>query len=132
MSQLRRLKKAMKKERERKIKRQKAIFSLCFIVTIAISFIMLVICAINNAPTVTTTVVSGCARLMFEVVFAIAINKKWYLLSDKCFMGRISFPIYNTESERRKDNWQGNLIKFWFGVGVLVIHAVLLLVLLCR
>ena len=68
VSQLRKLKQQVQKQNNLKIKRQKTMFSTCFIITLIISLIMLVICAINKAPTFTTTVISGCAWLIFGTI----------------------------------------------------------------
>ena len=97
---------------------------------IVISLIMLVICAINKAPTFTTTVISGCAWLIFDFLFAYAIKNKWTLLFDECSTGRVSLEYHKTETQRRKDNWQGNVFKFTISIAVLVIHVILLFYLL--
>ena len=130
MSKFRRLKQKAQKENKSKIKRQKTIFSLCFVLTIVISFAMLVICAINNAPTLTTTIISGSAWLLFDIVYGYAIKNKWPLLFDECTTGRIS-PNYNkNEAKRKKDNWEGNCLKFAISVILFLIHLVLFFVLL--
>ena len=116
MSQLRKLKQKAQKEHNLKIKRQKTLFSLCFIITLVISFIMLVICAINNAPTLTTTIISGCVWFLFDILYAYAIKNKWYILFDECSTGRVSFDYKKTEAHRNEDNWQGNCLKFAISV----------------
>ena len=127
MSQLRKLRKKAQKEYNLKIKGQKAIFSILFIVTIIISFTMLIICAINSAPTPTTTIVSGSAWFIFDVLFAFAIKNKWYFLFDGCSGGlHYNYNNNKTETERKKDNWQGNRFKFAISVVILLIHLVLL------
>ena len=68
------------KEYYLKIKRQKTVFSLFFVITIVISFTMLIVCAINNAPTLTTIIVSGSAWFIFDILFAFAIKNKWHFL----------------------------------------------------
>ena len=130
MSQIRKLKQRLQKEHNLKIKRQKTMFSTCFIITLIISLIMLVICAINKAPTFTTTVISGCAWLIFDLLFAYAVKNKWTLLFDECSTGRVSLDYRKTETQRRKDNWQGNVFKFAISIAVLVIHVILLFYLL--
>ena len=97
------------------------------ILTMIISFIMLVICAINNAPTLITTTVSGCAWLFFDLLFAYAIKNKWTLLFDECSTGRVSSNYNKTDMQRRKDNWQGNVFWFAISIAVLVIHVILFL-----
>ena len=130
MSQLRKLKQQVQKQRNTKIKRQKTVFSTCFIITLIISLIMLVICAINKAPTFTTTVISGCAWLIFDFLFAYAIKNKWTLLFDECSTGRVSSDYNKTDMQRRKDNWQGNVFKFATCIAILVIHVILFFYLL--
>lgn len=125
MSQLRRLKQKLQKEHNSKIKRQKTLFSLCFVSTIAISFLMLVICAINQTPTLATTIISGCAWLLFDFLYAFAIKHKWYLLFDECSGGRFSSDLGKTEAVRKEDNWAGNCFKFAISVIVFLIHLVL-------
>ena len=127
MSQLRKLRKNAQKEYNLKIKRQKTVFSIFFIVTIVISFTMLIICAANNAPTLTTTIISGSAWFMFDVLFAFAIKNKWCFLFDDCSVGlHYNYNNKKTETERKKDNWQGNCFKFALCVVILLIHFVLL------
>ncbi len=127
MSQLRKFRKKAQKEYDLKIKRLKAIFSIFFTVTIVISFTMLIICAINNAPTLTTTIVSGSAWFIFDVLFAFAIKNKWYFLFDECSGGlHYNYNNNKTKTERKKDNWQGNRFKFAISVVILLIHLVLL------
>ena len=120
----------MQKQRNTKIKRQKTVFSTCFIITLIISLIMLFICAINKAPTFTTTVISGCAWLIFDFLFAYAIKNKWTLLFDECSTGRVSSDYNKTDMQRRKDNWQGNVFKFAICIEILVIHVILFFYLL--
>ena len=126
MSQMRRLKRELQKRHNSRLKRQKTIFSFSFILTIIISFTMLALCAINRAPTITTTLISGCFWLLFDIIFAYAIKNKWRLLSDECSTGRISFDSDQTEAQRKKDNWQGNCFKFALSVIILLVHIVLL------
>ena len=126
MSQLRKRRQQIEKQHNIKIKRQKTVFSSCFILTLTISFIMLIICAINNAPTLTTTVTSGCAWLVFDLLFAYAIKNKWTLLFDECSTGRVSSDYHKSDMQRRKDNWQGNVFKFAISIAVLTIHVILL------
>ena len=130
MSKLRKLKQQVQKQSNLKIKRQKTMFSTCFILTLIISFIMLVICAINNAPTLVTTLISGCAWLIFDLLFAYAMKNKWTLLFEECSTGRVSSDYGKTDAQRRKDNWQGNCFKFGISIAVLVIHVILLFYLL--
>ena len=130
MSKLRKLRQQEQKKHNLKIKRQKTIFSICFIFTILISFTMLLICAINNAPTLTTTVVSGCAWLIFDLLFAYSIKNKWSLLFEECSTGRVSADYHKTDTQRRQDNWQGNCLKFAISIVVLAIHVILFLYLL--
>ena len=130
MSQLRKLKQQVQKQSNLKIKRQKTVFSTCFILTLIISLIMLVICTINNAPTLVTTLISGCAWLIFDFLFAYAIKNKWTLLFDECSTGRVSSDYHRSDMQRRKDNWQGNVFKFIISIAVLAIHVILLLHLL--
>ena len=127
MSQLRKLRKHEQKQYKLKTKRQKTVFSTCFIITLIISLIMLVICAINKAPTFTTTVISGCAWLIFDFLFAYAIKNKWAFLFDECSTGRVSSDYHKTDMQRRKDNWQGNVFKFAISIAILVIHVILFL-----
>ena len=105
-------------------------FSTCFILTLIISLIMLVICAINKAPTLVTTLISGCAWLIFALLFAYAIKNKWAFLFDECSTGRVSSDYHKTDMQRRKDNWQGNCFKFAISIAVLAIHVILLFYLL--
>ena len=130
MSQLRKLRKQEQKQYKLKIKRQKTVFSSGFILTLIISFIMLVICAIKNAPTLTTTVISGCAWLIFDLLFAYAIKNKWTFLFEECSTGRVSSDYGKTDAQRRKDNWQGNCFKLAISIVVLAIHVILFLYLL--
>ena len=130
MSQLRKLRKQEQKQYKLKTKRQKTVFSTCFIITLIISLIMLVICAINKAPTFTTTVISGCAWLIFDLLFAYAMKNKWTLLFEECSTGRVSSDYGKTDAQRRKDNWQGNVFKFAISIAVLAIHVILLFYLL--
>ena len=130
VSQLRKLKQQVQKQSNTKIKRQKTVFSMCFIITLIISLIMLVICAINKAPTFTTTVISGCAWLIFDFLFAYAVKNKWAFLFDECSTGRVSSDYHKTDMQRRKDNWQGNVFKFAISIAVLAIHVILLFYLL--
>ena len=130
MSQLRKLKQQVQKQRNIKIKRQKTVFSTCFIITMIISLIMLVICAINKAPTLITTVISGCAWLIFDFLFAYAIKNKWTFLFDEYSTGRVSSDYNKTDMQRRKDNWQGNVFKFAICIAILVIHVILFFYLL--
>ena len=127
MSQLGKLRKQEQKQYKLKTKRQKTVFSTCFIITLIISLIMLVICAINKAPTFTTTVISGCAWLIFVFLFAYAVKNKWAFLFDECSTGRVSSDYHKTDMQRRKDNWQGNCFKFGISIAVLVIHVILFL-----
>ena len=94
MSQLRKLRKQEQKHHNLKIKRQKTVFSSGFILTLIISFIMLVICAINNAPTLITTTVSGCAWLIFDLLFA-------YAMKNKCHQAPLSMGF------SRQEYWNG-------------------------
>lgn len=126
MSQLRKMRKKVHKEHNLKIKRQKAIFSVCFVFTIASSLIVLVFCAINESITLATIIISGCAWLLFDIVYAYAIKNKWHLLFDECSTGRFSLDCNQTEAQRKKDNWQGNRFKFVISVIILLIHIVLL------
>ena len=130
MSKRRRLKQKLQKERDKKIKRQKAIFSFSFIVTMLISFIMLCIYAANGAPTLPALIISGCAWLLFDVLFAYAIKNKWYLLFDQCSTGRVSFNYDKPEEERKNDNWEGNCFKFVISLIIFLIHLILLFVIL--
>ena len=130
MSQLRKLRKQEQKQYKLKTKRQKTVFSTCFIITLIISLIMLVICAINKAPTFTTTVISGCAWLIFDLLFAYAMKNKWTLLFEECSTGRVSSDYGKTDAQRRKDNWQGHVFKFAIRIAVLAIHVILLFYLL--
>ena len=130
MSQLRRGKQRARRERDLKIKRQKTILSVGFVFTIIISFSMLIVCAVNNAPTLTTTIVSGSVWLLFDILFAYAIKKKWFVLFDECNNGRLSFNYTEREPERRKNNWEGNICKFVTSVVILLIHLVLFFILL--
>ena len=125
VSQLRRLRQQIHNQHNLKIKRQKTVFSTCFIITLIISLIMLVICAINKAPTFTTTVISGCAWLIFDFLFAYAVKNKWAFLFDECSTGRVSSDYHKTDMQRRKDNWQGNVFKFAISIAVLTIHVIL-------
>lgn len=129
MSQIRRLKQKLKKEHNVKIKRQKTIFSLCVVFTIVVSFAMLLVCAINDAPMLTTTIISGCVWLLFDIVFASALKNKWYILYDACPTSRLSYQV-KTETQRKKDNWEGNCFWFVICVTVFLIHVVLCFVLL--
>ncbi len=126
MSQLRKLKQKARKEHILKIKKQKAIFSLCFIFTMIVSVVMLIICAINNAPTLITTIISGSTWFIFDVLYAYAIKNKWHILFDECSTGRFVSDYGKTETERRKDNWQGNCFKFAISVAIFLAHLVLL------
>lgn len=130
MSQMRQLKRELKKQHDARRKTQKIIFSFCFILAIITSFTMLVLCAINHAPTITTTIISGCAWLLFDMVYACAIKNKWHLLFDECSTGRVSLAHGKTEAQRKKDNWQGNCLKFVVSVIILLIHVVALFCLL--
>ena len=130
MSKRRRLKQKLQKERDKKIKRQKAIFSFSFIVTMLISFIMLCIYAANGAPTLPAIIISGCAWLLFDVLFAYAIKNKWYLLFDQCSTGTVSFNYDKPEEERKNDNWEGNCFKFVISLIIFLIHLILLFVIL--
>ena len=91
---------------------------------------MLVICVINNATTLITTVISGCAWLIFDLLFAYAIKNKWTLLFAECSTGRVSSDYRKTDTQRKKDNWQGNCFKFAIGIAILAIHMILLCYLL--
>ena len=131
MSQLRKLKQKLNRDFDLKVRRQTLIFSFFFIFTIMVSFSMLFVCAMNNAPTMTTTLVSGSAWLVFDMIFGYAIKKKWSLLFDECSAGtHAKYNPLKTLSERKKDNWQGNCLKFVISIVVLIIHLVLLLILL--
>ncbi len=131
MSQLRKLKQKARKEYNSRIKRQKIVFSIFFIVTIVISFTMVIVCTIKNVPTLTTTIVSGSAWLIFDVLFAFAIKNKWYFLFDECSGGlHYNYNNKKTEAERKKDNWQGNCFKFAVSIVMLLIHLILLFILL--
>jgi len=101
VSQFRRLRQQIHNQHNLKIKRQKTVFSTCFIITLIISLIMLVICAINKAPTFTTTVISGCAWLIFDFLFAYAkkTNGLFCLMNvqpAECLLTIIK-PICNAE-----------------------------------
>ena len=126
MSQLRKLKQKAQIEHNLKVKRQKFIFSLCFIFTMAVSFLMLVVCAINKAPTLTTTIISGSVWFIFDILYAFAIKNKWYILVDECSTGRVHSDYNKIEAERKKDNWQGNCFKFAISVIIFLIHLGLL------
>lgn len=128
MSQLRKLRQQEQKQHNLKIKRQKTMFSACFILTLIISFIMLVICAINKGPTLITTAISGCAWLIFDFLFAYAIKNKWTLLFDECSTARVSSDNHKTDMQRRKENWQGNCFKFAISIAILAIHVILFLI----
>lgn len=129
MSQLRRLKQKARKEYNAKSKRQKALFSLCFIPTIVISLVMLVVCAINDAFSLATTIVSGSAWFVFDVVFAVAIKNKWSFLFDNCTGGfRYTDGNDKTEAERRKDNWSASCLNFAIAVAIFILHLVLFFV----
>ena len=128
MSQLRRLKQKAQKESKLKIRRQKVIFSLCFVLTMVVSFAMLVVCAINNAPTLTTTIISGSVWLLFDIVYGCAIKNKWYILFDECTTSRISTDYNKNATQRKMDNWKGNCFKFAISVIVFLIHLILLFV----
>lgn len=129
MSQLRRLKQKAYKEYNAKSKRQKALFSLCFIPTIVISLMMLVVCAIQNSLSLTPLIISGSVWLVFDVVFAVAIKNKWSFLFDNCTGGfRYTDGNDKTEAERRKDNWQAHCLNFAIAVAIFVLHLVLLFV----
>ena len=131
MSQLRKQKQKAQKEYNLKIKRQKTVFSIFFIVTIVISFTMLIICAANNAPTLTTTIISGSAWFTFDVLFAFAIKNKWCFLFDVSSGGlHYNYNNKKTETERKKDNWKGNFLKFAISVAVFIIHLILFFTLL--
>ena len=127
--QLRKLRQ-VQKQHNLKIKRQKTVFSTCFVLTMIVSLIMLVICAINKGPTLITTLISGCAWLIFDLLFALSIKNKWALLFDECSTGRVSFDYHKTDMQRRKDNWQGNCFKFAISIAVLAIHVIFLFYLL--
>lgn len=129
MSQLRRLKQKARQEYNARTKRQKAIFSLCFILTIAVSFAMLVVCVINSSFSRTPVIISGSVWLVFDVVFAIAIkNKKPFLFENCTGTFRYDHSYNKTEAERRKDNWQANCLNFAIAVAIFVLHLVLLFV----
>ena len=128
MSQLRKLKQKKREENRRKTKRQKAFFQCVFILTIIISFIMLIVCVINNAPTLTTTIISGIAWLLFDIIFAYAIKNKWSFLFDECSTGRLSCDYTKTDSQRKRDNWQGNCLYFAISIIIFIIHLVVLFV----
>ena len=128
--QLRKLRQQVQKQHNLKIKRQKTVFSTCFVLTMIVSLIMLVICAINKGPTLITTLISGCAWLIFDLLFALSIKNKWALLFDECSTGRVSFDYHKTDMQRRKDNWQGNCFKFAISIAVLAIHVIFLFYLL--
>ena len=131
MSQLRKLKQKAQKEYNSRIKRQKIVFSIFFVITIVISFTMLIVCAINNAPTLTTTIVSGSAWFIFVILFAFAIKNKRYFLFDECSGGlHYNYNNKKTEAERKKENWQGNCFKFVIGIAIFIIHLVLFFTLL--
>ena len=128
MSQLRKLEHKAQKEYNLKIKdkRQKTVFSIFFIVTIVISFTMLIVCAINNEPTLTTTIVSGSAWFIFDILFALAIKNEWHFLYDECSGGlHYNYNNKKTEADRKNDNWQGNCFKFAIGIAIFIIHLVL-------
>lgn len=127
MSQLRRLKQKTCKEYNAKSKRQKALFSLCFISTIVVSFAMWVVCAIQNSLSLTPLIISGSVWLVFDVVFAVAIKNKWSFLFDNCTGGfRYTDGNDKTEAERRKDNWRANCFSFAIAVVIFLLHLVLL------
>ena len=125
MSQLRKLKQKAQKEYNSRIKRQKIVFSIFFVITIVISFTMLIVSAINNAPTLTTTIVSGSAWFIFDILFAFAIKNKWHFLFNECSGGlHCNYNSNETDSQRKKDNWRGNCFKFAVSVAVFLIHLV--------
>ena len=127
MSQLRRLKQKARKEYGAKSKRQKALFSLCFIPTIVISLVMLVVCAINDAFSFATTIISGSVWFVFDVVFTVAIKNEWSFLFDQGIGGfRYTDGNNKTEAERRKDNWRANCFSFAIAVVIFLLHLVLL------
>ena len=129
MSQLRRLKQKARKEYNVKSKRQKALFSLCFISTIVVSFSMWVVCAIQNSLSLTPLIISGSVWLVFDVVFAVAIKNKWSFLFDNCTGGfRYTDGKDKTEAERRKDNWRANCFSFAIAVAIFILHLVLFFV----
>ena len=131
MSQLRKLKQNAQKEYNSRIKRQKIVFSIFFVITIVISFTMLIVCAINNAPTLTTIIVSGSAWCIFDILFAFAIKHKWHFLFNECSGGlHYNYNNSKTEAERKKDNWQGNCFKFVISIVIFIIHLVLVFTLL--
>ena len=126
MSQLRKLKQKAQKEYNSRIKIQKIVFLIFFVITIVISFTMLIVCAINNAPTLTTTIVSGSAWFIFDILFVFAIKNKWHLLFDECSGGlHYNYNNIKTEAERKKENWQGNCFKFVIGIAIFIMHLVL-------
>ena len=86
---------------------------------------MLVFCAVNHAPTIITTIISGCSWLLFEIVFAYAIKSKWHILFDECSTGRVSFDYNKTEALRKSNNWKGNCFKFVISTIILLVHIVL-------
>ena len=130
MSKLRRLKQKLQKERNKKNERQKVIFSFSFIVTMLISFVMLCIYAAKGEPTLPPIIISGCAWLLFDILFAYAIKNKWYLLFEQCSTGRVSFNYDKPEEERKNDNWEGNCFKFVISLIIFLIHLILFFVIL--
>ena len=128
MSQLRKIKQKAQKEYKLKIKRQKTIFSFFFIVAVCVSFFMLILCAINNGPTFVTTIVSGSVWLVFDIIFACAIKRKWHILFDECSTGKVHSDFGKAEDERKKDNWQGNCFKFAISVAIFLLHLVVFFV----
>lgn len=130
MSRLRRLKQKARREYAFKLKRQKNLFSFVFIVTILISFLMLVVCAIYDRPTLMTTIISGTAWLVFDILYAYAIKRKWYMLFEFCSPGILTGDEFKTEAEIKQDNWQGNCFKFAISVIVFIGHLILFFVLL--
>lgn len=128
MSQLRRLKQKARKEYNAKSKRQKALFSLCFISTIVVSFAMWVVCAIQNSLLLTPLIISGSVWLVFDVMFAIAIQNKRSFLFHCTGTFRYDHSCNKTETERRKDNWRANCFSFAIAVAIFILHLVLFFV----
>ena len=126
MSQLRKLKQQVQKQHDLKTKKQKTMLSTCFVLTLIISLTMLVVCTINNAPTFATTVISGCAWLIFDLLYLYAIKNKWAFLFDECSTGRVSSDYHKTDRQCQNDNWQGNVFKLFISIAVLAIHVILL------
>ena len=131
MSKPQKVKRKTQKRSKPKIKMENVIFSISFIATIAISFIMLCICAANDTPTRMATVISGCAWLLFDILYAYAIKNKWSVLFDECSTSRLSCDFDKTEEQQKKDNWEGNCLKFAISVIIFFVHVAVLIWLSC-